>query len=168
MKICLMTSTYKLSDQDRSVPWLVENVRHLVANGVEVHVFAPSYEGLQSQVLDGIPVYRFRYFFKRWENLTHKQGAPNRLRNPLYLLVVPFYILAGLLHAVWFCRHNTFDLIHVHWPFPHGIWGFVAGRLSHTPMILTFHGSELLLSKQYFSHSTQFSGKQYYRSLQAS
>jgi glycosyltransferase involved in cell wall biosynthesis len=144
-----MTSTYKLSEGDASVPFLVENVGHLVANGASVHVFAPSYEGLGSQVLDGVPVYRFRYFFKRWEHLTHKQGAPNRLRNPLYLLLAPFYILAGLLHAVWFCVKNRFDLIHVHWPFPHAIWGYVAGRLSHTPVVLTFHGAELLLTRKY-------------------
>lgn len=150
MKICLMTSTYKLSEEDTNVPFLVENIRHLRAHGAEVQVFAPSYEGLGSQVLDGVPVYRFRYFFKRWENMTHKQGAPNRLRNPLYLLVAPFYILAGLLHAVWFCRKHRFDLIHVHWPFPHGIWGYVAGRASRTPMVLTFHGAELLLSQKYF------------------
>lgn len=149
MKICLMTSTYKLSEQDTNVPFLAENVRHLVAHGADVHVFAPSYEGLGSQVVDGVPVFRFRYFFKRWENLTHKQGAPNRIRDPRYLLIAFFYILAGLVHAVRFCRNHKFDLIHVHWPFPHGIWGYAAGRASRTPMVLTFHGAELLLTKKY-------------------
>ena len=150
MKICLMTSTYKLSAEDKNVPFLSENVRYLVKQGFEVHVFAPSYEGLGSQVIDGVPVYRFRYFFKRWENLTHKQGAPNRIRNPLYLLVAFFYILSGLFHAVWFCWKNDFDVIHVHWPFPHGIWGFAASRISRTPMILTFYGAEILLCKKFF------------------
>jgi glycosyltransferase involved in cell wall biosynthesis len=149
MKICLMTSTYKLSAHDSSTPFLTEQVRYLVEHGCQVHVFAPSYEGLGSQVIEGVPVYRFRYFFKRWENLTHKQGAPNRIRNPLYLLVAFFYILSGLLHALWFCRKNGFDAIHVHWPFPHGIWGYAASWFSRTPMVLTFHGAELLLSKKY-------------------
>jgi glycosyltransferase involved in cell wall biosynthesis len=149
MKICLMTSTYKLSDNDNNTPFLTEQVRYLVEQGCEVHVFAPSYEGLRCQVLDGVPVYRFRYFFKRWENLTHKQGAPNRIRNPLYLVVAFFYILSGLVHALWFCRRNRFDVIHVHWPFPHGIWGYAASWLSRTPMVLTFYGAELLLSKKY-------------------
>jgi glycosyltransferase involved in cell wall biosynthesis len=149
MKICLMTSTYKLSAQDNNTPFLTEQVRHLVGQGCEVHVFAPSYEGLGSQVVDGVPVYRFRYFFKRWENLTHKQGAPNRIRNPFYLLVAFFYILSGLVHALWFCRKNRFDVIHVHWPFPHGIWGYAASLVSRTPTVLTFHGAEVLLSKKY-------------------
>jgi glycosyltransferase involved in cell wall biosynthesis len=71
------------------------------------------------------------------------------LRNPLYLLVAPFYILAGLLHAVRFCRKHEFDVIHVHWPFPHGIWGYVAGWASGTPVVLNFHGAALLLVHKY-------------------
>jgi glycosyltransferase involved in cell wall biosynthesis len=149
VKVCVVTSTYKLSEQDPNVPFLVEKVRHLRAAGVDVTVFAPSYEGLGDQVLDGVPVHRFRYFFKRFENLTHKQGAPNRLRNPLYLLLAPFYIVAGLFALVALCRRERFDVLHVHWPFPHGIWGYAAGRLSGTPMVLTFHGAELLLARKF-------------------
>jgi hypothetical protein len=51
-----MTSTYKLSANDKNTPFLTEQVRYLVEQGCEVHVFAPSYEGLRSQVLDGVPV----------------------------------------------------------------------------------------------------------------
>jgi glycosyltransferase involved in cell wall biosynthesis len=113
-------------------------------------VFAPSYEGCPSHVVDGVPVYRFRYFFKRWENLTHMQGAPNRIRNPFYLFVAFFYIVSGLVHAIWFCRKHRFDVIHVHWPFPHGIWGYAAGRVTGVPMVLSFHGAEILLSRKFF------------------
>jgi glycosyltransferase involved in cell wall biosynthesis len=149
MKVCLITSTYKLSADDPNVPFLVEKVRHLREQGVQVQVFAPAYEGLGDQVLDGVRVHRFRYFFKRWENLTHKQGAPNRLRNPVYLLVAAFYIVAGLFAAVRLCRRERFDVLHVHWPFPHGIWGYCASRLSGAPMVLSFHGAELLLQRKY-------------------
>jgi hypothetical protein len=110
VKVCLITSSYKLSQTDTNVPFLVESVSRLRERGVEVHVFAPSYEGLQSHVLDGVPIHRFRYFARRWEHLTHFQGAPNRLRNPLYLVAagtsgraaplvlppgVPIYVAGG-------------------------------------------------------------------------
>jgi glycosyltransferase involved in cell wall biosynthesis len=150
MKVCVITSSYKLSEEDPNVPFLVESVRRLVAQGAEVHVFAPSYQGCGSHLVDGVPVYRFRYFWRRWENLTHNQGAPNRIRNPFYLLVAVFYLLFGLLHAIRFCRRHRFDVIHVHWPFPHAIWGYAASRCSGTPMVLTFHGAELLLQRRYF------------------
>jgi glycosyltransferase involved in cell wall biosynthesis len=150
LRVCLVTSTYPLSEEDTNVPFLRESVRHLTRGGADVHVFAPSYEGRTSHRIEGVPVERFRYFFKQWENLTHRQGAPNRIRNPLYLFVAFFYVLFGLVQAVRFCRKHRFDLIHVHWPFPHGLWGWAASRLTGAPMVLTFHGAELLLSRKYF------------------
>jgi len=149
MRICVMTSVYALSETDRNGSFLVESTRHLAHHGHDVRVFAPSYEGCADHIVQGVPVYRFRYFFRRWENLTHGQGAPHRIRNPFYLFVAFFYILAGLIHAARFCRREAFDVIHVHWPFPHGLWGYIAGRMRGAPMVLNFHGAEILLSRRF-------------------
>jgi phosphatidyl-myo-inositol dimannoside synthase len=54
------------------------------------------------------------------------------------------------LHAMWYCRQHQFDVIQVHWPFPHGVWGYLAGLSSGTPMTLHFHGAEVLLAKKVF------------------
>ena len=150
MKVCFISSVYALSDTDRNGSFLVETVKHLTAKGHQVSIFAPSYEGRKNHYVNGIPVRRFRYFFRKWENLTHEQGAPNRIRNPFYLFVAVFYILSGLVNSVLYCRKERFDVLHVHWPFPHGIWGFAAGKLSNTPMVLNFHGAEILLAKNFF------------------
>lgn len=149
MNICLFTSVYALSETDPHGSFLVESTKHLVRQGHQVSIFAPAYEGLKSHTVHGVPVHRFRYFFKRWENLTHGEGAPHRIRNPLYLFIALFYIIVGLISAVRFCRQHRFDIIHVHWPFPHGIWGFAAGKLAGVPTVLTFHGAEILLSKKF-------------------
>jgi glycosyltransferase involved in cell wall biosynthesis len=116
---------------------------------VALEVLAPSYEGRASHEIDGIPVRRFRYFPKRFEHLTHMQGAPTRLRNPLYLGVAAFYVAAGLLATLGFVRRGRFDLLHVHWPFPHAIWAYAAKRLFGVPYVVTLHGAELLLSKKF-------------------
>jgi glycosyltransferase involved in cell wall biosynthesis len=150
MKVCIFTSVYALAENDRNGSFLVETNRYLKERGVEVHVFAPSYEGLESHSINGIPVHRFRYFPAAWEHLTHMRGAPNRIRNPFYLFVAVFYILLGLIEAINYCRKHKFDLLHVHWPFPHGIWGYAASRVTRAPMVLTFHGAEILLSKKFF------------------
>ncbi|MDT4332542.1 glycosyltransferase family 4 protein [Methylomonas sp. MED-D] len=149
MKVCMMTSVYALGEEDRNGSFLVECNRYMTERGYRVEVFAPSYEGRENHSVQGVPVYRFRYFFKRFENLTHFQGAPNRIRNPLYLFVAGFYILSGLVQAIGFCRRGNYDVIHVHWPFPHGIWGYFAAMAHRTPIVLTFHGAELLLSKKF-------------------
>jgi glycosyltransferase involved in cell wall biosynthesis len=150
VKICLFTSVYAMSEIDKHAAFLVESNKHLTAAGHEIHVLAPSYEGLSSHEVRGIKVHRFRYFLKPWENLTHTEGAPNRVSNPFYLFVAVFYVLAGLIAAVRLCRKERFDLIHVHWPFPHGVWGLAVKWLTGTPIAFVFHGAELLLAKRFF------------------
>jgi glycosyltransferase involved in cell wall biosynthesis len=150
MKICLFTSVYAMSEIDKHAAFLVESNKHLMARGHEIHVLAPSYEGLASHVVKGVYVHRFRYFFKKWEHLTHTEGAPNRVSNPFYLCVAVFYVLAGLIAAVRLCRKERFDLIHVHWPFPHGLWGLAVRLLFKIPIVFVFHGAELLLAKRFF------------------
>lgn len=149
MNILMITSVYALSEEDRNGAFLVECNRYLRERGHRITVLAPSYRARPCHRVGGIEVRRFRYFLKPWETLTHFEGAPNKIRNPAYLAVAFFYILAGLVAAVRLARRERFDIIHVHWPFPHGIWGYAASRLSGAPMVLTFHGAELLLARKF-------------------
>jgi uncharacterized protein (TIRG00374 family) len=145
-----MSSCYALDEKDRHASFLVESNRYLNQRGVEVSVFAPSYHGLRSHTVNGVEVRRFRYCLRRWENLTHMEGAPSRVKNPLYLVVAALYILSGLIQSIWYCCRKRFDIIHVHWPFPHAIWGYAVSRLTGAPMVITFHGAEILLCKKFF------------------
>ncbi|MEZ4835247.1 MAG: hypothetical protein R2873_25205 [Caldilineaceae bacterium] len=53
--------------------------------------------------------------------------APCQIRrNPLYLLLLPVYVLAGLLASWQVARRTHFDVLHVHWPVPQGLFGLVA------------------------------------------
>ena len=148
MKICVLTSVYALSETDRHASFLVESHARLRARGHDVVVLAPSYEGLKSHVVDGVRVVRFRYFPAKWENLTHGEGAPNRVRNPFYFLMAFPYVLFGLLSTLRLVRREKPDMVHVQWPFPHGIWGVAAKWLSGSPMVCTFHGAEILLAER--------------------
>ncbi len=103
MKICLFSSVYALSEDDKHAAFLVESNRHLLEQGHEVHVLAPSFEGLKSHVIKGVKVHRFRYFFAKWEHLTHGEGAPNRVQNIFYLMIAAFYILFGTIAAIRPC-----------------------------------------------------------------
>lgn len=148
MKICVLTSVYALSDTDRHAAFLVESHAYLRKRGHEIVVLAPSYEGLKSHQVDGVRVERFRYFPARWENLTHGEGAPNRIRHPFYLMMTFPYILFGLIATLRLVRREKFDILHVQWPFPHGIWGVAAKWMTDLPMVCTFHGAEILLAER--------------------
>ncbi|MEO0079787.1 MAG: glycosyltransferase family 4 protein [candidate division WOR-3 bacterium] len=145
MKVLYIATAYPRSEQDIITPWLVETIRRLQQRGIRVTMFTSSYRGLGEQVIFGTPVKRFRYFFRRWENLTHDETAVDRVRRGiLNKLLAVCYLVAGT-WAVWrLCRHERFDIIHVHWPLPHFLFGWVAARTCRAPTVISFHGAELM------------------------
>src|SRR4030065_389577 len=111
MKVLHLVSAYPRRQGDIITPWLIETIRRLKEKGLEIVILAPSYKGLTSHFHEGIRVERFRYFFKRWENLTHEETAPDRVNRSLfYKLLVPFYVMSGTLRIVFLCRRERFDL----------------------------------------------------------
>jgi glycosyltransferase involved in cell wall biosynthesis len=144
VKVLYIVTAYNRHTGDGITPWLVETIDRLRAAGVEVEVLAPSYRGLGSGVVDGVMVHRFRYAPKRFEDLTHDQTAPDRVRErPGYLALLPGYALAGWLAARRVARSGQFDLIHVHWPLPQALLGWAARQATGAPLICSFYGVEL-------------------------
>ncbi len=148
LKIAVIASTYPRHEADYAVPWLRESIRHLVRRGHEVTVLAPSYEGLSDHAIDGVAVKRFRYSPRRWERLTHEQGAPNRIRNPWYQLLGAPYVILGCLAARRLAAKESFDIVHVHWPFPHAPLGAAATSICGAPLVMTCHGAEFALARR--------------------
>ncbi len=130
----------------------MDTIRHLRDKGYDIEVLAPSYRGLRSHTVGGVQVHRFRYWFSKWETLTHDQGAPNKIRGSALIKLLFFpYLFFGSLAAMRLARRNRYDFIHCHWPFPHGLMGFAACRAAHNRprLILHFHGACLLLAAKF-------------------
>ena len=149
MKVLVIGSVYPRFDKDAEVPWLRTSVAHLKKAGVEIQVLAPSYKGLKSHDIDGTRVNRFRYAPASWEILTHEEGAPSKMasRPWLQLLAIP-YIINGFFKCLKICRKWRPDIIHAHWPFPHAYIALGAAKLFRIPLVLNFHGAELLLIRK--------------------
>lgn len=147
-KILVITSTYPRHENDYAVPWMREIHRQLVEQGHEIEVMAPSFKGLRSHILDGIKVMRFRYAPACVETLTHEEGATYKVRKPfMQLLAIP-YIIMGCLMAGWMALRGKYDVVHVHWPFPHGLMGQVARLVSGSPLVIMSHGAEFALARR--------------------
>jgi glycosyltransferase involved in cell wall biosynthesis len=146
-RIAVLGSTYPRSADDHEVPWLRESVKRLAARGYRVTVIAPAYLDLKDQEIDGIPVRRFRYAPVRWQMLTHGEGAPNKLKkNPILKLLTVTYVLAGIL-AVWkICREERIEILHVHWPFPHGLMALLPSWLNGVKVVSSCHSAEFALA----------------------
>ncbi len=148
LKVLVLGSTYPRHEADYAVPWLRETVKRLSARGHQVTILAPSFRGLKSHEIDGIPVHRFRYAPKNWECLTHEQGAPNRIRKPIYQFLGLPYVISGALAAASLARREKFDVIHAHWPFPHGPIAAAARAACGAPVVMNSHGAEFALARR--------------------
>ena len=149
MKVLVIGSVYPRFQEDAEVPWLRTSIAHLKKAGIEIQVLAPAYKGLKSHDIDGTHVNRFRYAPAAWEILTHEEGAPSKMASKpwLQLLAIP-YIINGFFQCLRICRKWRPDVIHAHWPFPHAYIALGAAKLFRIPLVLNFHGAELLLIRK--------------------
>ena len=148
-KVLVIGSVYPRFHEDAEVPWLRTSIAHLKKAGLDIQVLAPAYKGLKSHEIDGIKVNRFRYAPAAWEMLTHEEGAPSKMASKpwLQLLAIP-YIISGFFKCIKICRKFKPDIIHAHWPFPHAYIALGAAKLFRIPLVLNFHGAELLLIRK--------------------
>jgi len=119
-------------------------LKGLHQRGHQVSVFTSSYRGLGHQWDEGIRVYRFRYAPKRWEILTHDMAIPERLKQgAIYQALVPLYLMGGIGGALRYPEPQ--DILHIHWPIPHVLFGLPMVVRWRVPFFLYIHGSELSL-----------------------
>lgn len=151
MKVLFVTSTFPRSEDDDQVPWLLELALVLRDAGVDLEVLAPTYAGLESHDIHGIPVHRYRYFTKQREVVTHEAGAMNNMVGRRDLML-PAYALvgAGMAAAARLCRNNAYDVVHSHWPLPMGLPAQAGAWASKKKpkLVATFHGAEVALAKR--------------------
>ena len=149
MKVVTITTAFPRSENDVLIPWIIRLINLLKEKGVETDVFTSSYCGRKSENSNNINVFRFRYFFKKWEKLSHDMSVPEKLKsNKFYFFVLPFFMISGMISARKFAKNNDFDLIHVHFPFPLALFGIAMKRISKKPLVMTCHGSEVNMAKK--------------------
>ena len=151
MKIIAVTTAFPRNDSDVLIPWIIKLISLLKNKNVETDIFTSSYCGRKSEISNNINVFRFRYFFKKWEKLSHDMSVPEKLKsNRLYFFVLPFFMIFGMISAHFYAKKNDFDVIHVHFPFPLALFGIAMKKHSKKPLVMTCHGSEVNMAKKNF------------------
>ena len=149
IKVISIVTAFPRNKDDIIIPWFVKLVHKLNKDNVEVTIFTSSYKGLKSGDFEGIRVNRFRYFPSVFEKLTHDVSIIEKLRvNKIYYLILPFFIIFGVIYSVIFALKNDFDIIHVNWPFPLSIFGIAMKMVKNKPMIYTFYGADIVLARR--------------------
>lgn len=145
LKVLHIVTAFPRWPGDIITPWMVELVRRSRERGLDARVLAPAYRGGGARQVEGIPVHRFRYAPAGWETLTHDETVPDRVRrSPAYAALVPLYLAGGVL-AGWRAGTEAPDLVHVHWPMPHALFGAAARAASagRTALVCSFYSVEL-------------------------
>jgi glycosyltransferase involved in cell wall biosynthesis len=149
-RLLVLASTFPRWGGDTE-PRFVERLSYELAGAFDVVVLAPHTRGAKRQETmasngRSIEVRRFRYCPERFETLAYDGGMLSRVRrNPLRLLVLPFFLVAQAVAAARLQREFNFDAVHAHWIVPQGFVTAVLGTLwwRLPPVLVTSHGGDL-------------------------
>ncbi|MFA5422402.1 MAG: glycosyltransferase [Phycisphaerae bacterium] len=143
-KLLVLTSTFPRWENDAIVPFVYELSKRLTSN-FEVYVLMPGYPGAKAfEVIDDIKVYRFRYFFRKFEKLAGGGGIlPTLRKNRLYYFVIPFFMAANFFALRKTVKKLQPDVIHAHWIIPQGFIAALMKKLYKVPFLVTAHGGDV-------------------------
>ncbi len=162
MKVLVAASSAFPRWKDDPAPAFVYDLcRQLSAKGVEVVVLAPHHPGAaRFEVMDGMRVYRFRYFLpSSLERLCYDGGIlANTKKSFLARLQLPLLVKMELF-ALWsVARKEKPDLIHAHWILPQGFTAAIISKFLGIPVVVTAHAGDVFpLDKPLFRFLSRFS-----------
>ena len=153
----MLTSTLPRWEGDSEPRFVLDLAKHL-SGEFDIELLAPHAPGAAChEVVEGIPVTRFRYWIPRWQSVAYEGGISWRLKQNRWRLVqVPFFMFSMGWHVVrrlW--RKPVIQLIHAHWLVPQGIVAIFLRILAkpRVPVVTTSHGGDLFGLRGWFWRS---------------
>jgi glycosyltransferase involved in cell wall biosynthesis len=148
MRVLFLTHSYPRTSGDAAGAFLLHLAQALRDQDVEVTVVAPAGDTLPAQeILDGIPVHRFRYAPRRFQRLAYTGQMAEEVRRSLSAkLALVGFLGSGFASSTRVRRATTPALVHAHWWFPGGLVGSWVSALAGIPMITTMHGTDVRLA----------------------
>ncbi|KUK68136.1 MAG: Putative glycosyltransferase [Methanocalculus sp. 52_23] len=146
LKVLMVTSSFPRHEGDYFGQFILELAKSLKPNNVEPVILCPHSPGaMKREVMGGVKVYRFPYFYPYSLQRVAAEGGmfQNVKRSPLAKLQLPLFLAMELIYTLWIARKEEIDLLHTHWIVPQGLVGAVCGRLLHCPHILSVHGTDV-------------------------
>jgi glycosyltransferase involved in cell wall biosynthesis len=148
MRVLFLTHSYPRTSGDAAGAFLLHLATALKAQDVEVTVVAPAGDHLPShEVLDGIPVHRFRYAPRRFQRLAYTGQMAEEVRRSLSAkFALLGFLGSGFASGARIRRETEPALVHAHWWFPGGLLGSWVSGLAGIPLITTMHGTDVRLA----------------------
>lgn len=149
MRALFLTHSFPREPGDAAGSFVLKLAVALRDHGVDVHVVAPSGDALPStDRFDGIPVERFRYAPRKYENLAYAGNMHTQVRDSWGARLALLGFLGSEFGSAVRARRNFEpDLVHAHWWFPGGLVGTWVSGLSGIPLVTTLHGTDVRLAR---------------------
>lgn len=143
-RILVLTSTFPRWKNDTTPPFVYELEKRLTKN-FEIHILTPHFPGSKNtETMGNLKVYRFHYFFEKFEKLGGNGGIlPTLKANKFYYLTVPLFLLFEVLAILKLVKKLKPDIIHAHWIIPQGLTAYINFLINKTSYVVTSHGSDL-------------------------
>lgn len=159
-KILVVTSTFPRWPDDVEPPFVFELCKRLSKLGYDIDVIAPHAADLKiKEVMEGVTVYRYKYFFDKQERLAYSGGILSNLKkNRLSYFLLPSFFLFQFFAVFRRLKSKQYDVVHAHWLIPQGvicaIITFLLGK--NSPRLLcTSHGSDLFSLQSFFMNKVK-------------
>lgn len=148
LRVLFVTHAYPRFSDDAAGSFLHRLALALRAGGTDVHVLAPSAPGLApSDVIDGVPVRRYRYAPAGMESLAYTGTMAEQVLGSLRGKgALAGMLTAGTMAVRRAVEQHAPDVVHAHWWFPSGM--LALGADSDVPVITTMHGSDIRLARR--------------------
>jgi glycosyltransferase involved in cell wall biosynthesis len=149
MHVLFLTHSFPRCAGDVAGAFILRLATALANEDVSVHVVAPATSAAPARdVIDCIPITRFRYAPRALETLAYQGNMAAQVRDSWGAR----FGLVGLLGAelgaaLGEMRRKRADLVHAHWWFPNGVAGVAAARWRRIPLVTTLHGSDVRLGR---------------------
>jgi glycosyltransferase involved in cell wall biosynthesis len=142
--VLVLSSSYPMRLGEPSSVFIHYLSRSLVRDGWKIVALVPNFPGgVPQEVMEGVDLHRFNYFYPRLQHLCYGSGVFTNLRkNPWLWLQVPFFLLMMVLQASRLLRSRKIDLVHAHWIVPQGLVARLLGSWFKVPVVLTAHGGD--------------------------
>lgn len=156
-KVLIITSTFPRwqNDNEQKIVLDISNNIKKYSPDIGIFVLAPHFKGAKRQeTINQLKIFRFKYFFTRYEKLCYQGGIMiNLKKNPLLYLLLPFFFIAQIYSLNKIIKAEKINIIHAHWLIPQGISAIIYKKIFNNKIkiICTLHGSDLTCFQGYLA-----------------
>ncbi len=145
IKLLVFTSTFPKWENDDATPPFVYELSKRLAKTFDISVLTPHCPKSKSfEIMSEMKLYRFRYFFRKYEKLAGNGGIiPTLNRNKFYYLLVPFFLFMQFSALIKIIKKEKPDIIHAHWIIPQGCIAALIKKIYKIPFVVTIHGGDI-------------------------